>query len=62
MSTIKLEKLFLRKPKNMTPRMFTNEALAQFFAAGGAKPVAADTLLHIQQPFRNPAFMLQFCQ
>jgi hypothetical protein len=24
-----------------------NETLAQFFAAGGAKPVAADTLLQI---------------
>jgi hypothetical protein len=27
--------------------MFMNEVLAQFFAAGGAKPVAADTLLQI---------------
>jgi hypothetical protein len=31
----------------MTPGMFANEALAQFFAAGGAKPVTTDTLLHI---------------
>jgi len=30
----------------MTPRMFANEVLAHFFA-GGAKPVAADTLLQI---------------
>ena len=35
------------KRKNMTPRMFTNEVLAQFFAAGGSKPVTTETLLQI---------------
>lgn len=40
------------KRKNMTPRMFTNEVLAQFFAAGGSKPVTTDTLLQIL--VRNP--------
>ncbi len=41
------------KRKNMTPRMFTNEVLALFFAAGGSKPVTTDTLLQILA--RDPA-------
>jgi len=35
------------KRKNMTPRVFAYEALAQLFAAGGAKIVTTDTLLQI---------------
>ncbi len=45
-SFVKPEQLEYKR-KNMTPRMFANEVLAQFFAAGGAKPVTADTLLQI---------------
>ncbi len=31
--------------KNMAPWMFANEVFAQFFAAGGAKPIPTDLLL-----------------
>lgn len=35
------------KRKNMAPRMFANEVLAQFFAAGGSKPIPTDLLLSL---------------
>ncbi len=37
----------------MAPRVFANEVLAQFFAAGGSKPIPTDLLLSLL--IRTPA-------
>ncbi|MFU8766856.1 MAG: hypothetical protein ACNA7I_04215 [Candidatus Methanoperedens sp.] len=44
----------------MSPRMFTNEVLAKFFAAGGVKPIPATALIPLL--IRTPEYETQFIE
>ncbi|MDW7727677.1 MAG: hypothetical protein SCH70_11320 [Candidatus Methanoperedens sp.] len=49
-----------QKRRTMSPRMFTNEVLAKFFAAGGVKPIPATALIPLL--IRTPECETQFIE